>query len=635
MRPLLQRQRSAITLLSILLLSATATSAQTTSFTYQGRLTDGSNPANGSYDLQFRLFDALSGGNQIGATLVLNGTAVTAGIFNATLDFGANAFPGANRWLEIGVRPGNSGSAFTLLTPLQPITSMPYAIQTLNASSAINFSGSLGGDVTGTQAATVLANNAVTTAKLSDGSVTDAKIASVSASKITGTIPGGSTNYIQNSTAQQTSANFNISGNGTAGGTVTGNVVNAATQFNLGGSRILSNPGTDNVFAGVEAGSVNTGSGNTFMGAGAGRANTLANLNSFFGDRAGWRVTTGGGNSYFGAAAGSLSDTDYNNSYFGALAGANSTGYSNSFFGFEAGQSNTHNGNSYFGAFAGSSSTGATNSFFGAVTGGHDVSGFGLTLIGNSADVASDSLSNATAIGAGATVAASNTLVLGNNVNVGIGTSAPTSKLEIVAQDGLAITGYQPYITLRDTSTGNTKSVIQGFNGNINFIPQSFIGGSAGMVLYSSTGHLFVVGNVCAANISCASDENLKKDIQPLKYGLDQLLRLRPVSWQWKDPAAKQIPLGLLAQEVERVIPELVLRDPEPEKPLGLNYLGLVPITINAIQEQQETIERQQEQIADLGRQMERQHQEFEELKQSVCLSYPNATACHSTRTTR
>ena len=57
-----------------------------------------------------------------------------------------------------------------------------------------------------------------------------------------------------------------------------------------------------------------------------------------------------------------------------------------------------------------------------------------------------------------------------------------------------------------------------------------------------------------------------------------------------KDPSERQLPLGLIAQEVEGVIPELILREADPAKPLGLNYLGLVPVLIKAIQEQQTTI---------------------------------------------
>src|SRR5438094_7235309 len=119
----------------VILLGATATLGQTTSFTYQGRLTDGGTVANGLYDLQFALFDSASSGAQIGSTQTLNSVLVSAGVFSVTLDFGANSFNGANRFLEIGARPSGAGS-FTLLTPRQQVTSTPYAIRSANASSA-------------------------------------------------------------------------------------------------------------------------------------------------------------------------------------------------------------------------------------------------------------------------------------------------------------------------------------------------------------------------------------------------------------------------------------------------------------------------------------------------------------------
>src|SRR5216117_4088320 len=109
--------------------------AQITVFTYQGRLTDVGNPANGNFDLQFALFDNSAGGTQIGATLTRSSVAVSGGLFSVQLDFGVSAFTGANRFLEIGVRPAGGGS-FTILSPRQQISSTPYAIRTLSAASA-------------------------------------------------------------------------------------------------------------------------------------------------------------------------------------------------------------------------------------------------------------------------------------------------------------------------------------------------------------------------------------------------------------------------------------------------------------------------------------------------------------------
>ena len=116
-------------------LGATTARAQTSSFTYQGRLTDGGAAANGNYDLQFALFDSLSGGAQVGSTQTISTVAVSNGVFTVSLDLGANSFPGANRFLEISARPTGAGS-FTLLTPRQQITSTPYAVRSASAASA-------------------------------------------------------------------------------------------------------------------------------------------------------------------------------------------------------------------------------------------------------------------------------------------------------------------------------------------------------------------------------------------------------------------------------------------------------------------------------------------------------------------
>ena len=66
--------------------------AQTTAFTYQGRLSSGSGAANGSYDLRFALYDVASAGTPQGNGLTNAATAVTNGLFTVALDFG-NQFP--------------------------------------------------------------------------------------------------------------------------------------------------------------------------------------------------------------------------------------------------------------------------------------------------------------------------------------------------------------------------------------------------------------------------------------------------------------------------------------------------------------------------------------------------------------
>jgi hypothetical protein len=95
-------------------------------FTYQGRLLDGGNPANGTYDLRFTLFDALTGGSQVGSPLTLSSQTVTNGLFTVTLDFGTTAFRGAARFMQIEVQ--HNGGGFVLLAPRQPLTPAPYAM---------------------------------------------------------------------------------------------------------------------------------------------------------------------------------------------------------------------------------------------------------------------------------------------------------------------------------------------------------------------------------------------------------------------------------------------------------------------------------------------------------------------------
>src|SRR4051794_10456629 len=85
-------------------------SAQTTEFTYQGSLKDGVNAANGNYDLEFKLFNLVNGGAQQGGTLQRLSVPVADGIFSVLLDFGAGTLPGADRFLDIAVRPSGGGA---------------------------------------------------------------------------------------------------------------------------------------------------------------------------------------------------------------------------------------------------------------------------------------------------------------------------------------------------------------------------------------------------------------------------------------------------------------------------------------------------------------------------------------------
>jgi hypothetical protein len=82
------------------------------------------------------------------------------------------------------------------------------------------------------------------------------------------------------------------------------------------------------------------------------------------------------------------------------------------------------------------------------------------------------------------------------------------------------------------------------------------------------------------------SDERFKQSIQDLPYGLDEVMQLRPVSWDWKTGGQD---VGLIAQDLQKVIPEFVV--PIADEALGINYMALMPVVLKAIQDQNKLIE--------------------------------------------
>ena len=146
-------------------------SAQTTAFTYQGRLLDGGAPANGSYDLLIGLCTSAGGGSPVAGPLAFPATPASNGLFTVTLDFGGAWFDGGARWLEISMRPTGALN-YTTLAPRQSLSSAPYAIRAANAGLA-----------------TSVPAGAISSAMLADGAVTGPKLAPGAVSQLGA--PGG------------------------------------------------------------------------------------------------------------------------------------------------------------------------------------------------------------------------------------------------------------------------------------------------------------------------------------------------------------------------------------------------------------------------------------------------------------
>ncbi|MEQ1641888.1 MAG: tail fiber domain-containing protein [Pyrinomonadaceae bacterium] len=668
-----------------------AVAGQTTEFTYQGQLQSSSTPGNGSFDFEFVLFDAASGGVAVTPVLPRSGVTVTNGIFSVILDFGIAGFLGPARYLEIRVREAGGG-AFTTLGPRQIVSSSPHSIRSITATTATN-SLNLGG---------VAANQFVVT---TDPRMTNDRPPTP-----------GSSNYIQNGGTPQTAA-FNISGVGTA------STFNSLNHYLINGVRVVSNAGTANMFVGVNSGTVNTGSANSFFGAGsgfsnlagesnsffgalAGSLNTTGISNSFFGRSAGERNTTGGGNtflgtyngdrnttgssntfvgfsagrqnttgsdnaffgsgagfvntaddnSFFGSGAGHDNTSGANNSFFGRSAGgANTTGNSNSFFGSNAGEANVNGtNNSFFGflagsqTFGGSQGQGSLNSFFGDLAGqnnvigtgnsfygssagrnnassfnaffgyragvnhafgeqnsffgvgagasqtqgqgnsffGHEagdanITGFGNTLVGSGANVGSGNLSFATAIGALAVVSNSNTVVLGRTADTVRVPGSFASVGTITTNANLAVIGASNLIGIVDLGTlgaAGSQSICRNASGQIS---------------------------------TCSSSLRYKTNLNRYGFGLNLIKQLKPITFDWKDGGMHD--LGLGAEDVAAIEPLLVTHNSKGEVE-GVKYDRIGVVLVNAVKEQQQTIERQQKQI--------------EALKALVCNSNRDAAFC-------
>lgn len=146
--------------------------------------------------------------------------------------------------------------------------------------------------------------------------------------------------------------------------------------------------------------------------------------------------------------------------------------------------------------------------------------------------------------------ASTNRMAIANTGNVGIGTTAPGSKLTVAG----------------DVS------------------PNVDAGSNLGTLAKRWS-------NIYAANGTIqTSDRRLKTNIKNLNYGLKEVMALQPVSYNWNKTPNTDNKIGLIAQDVRALVPEVVKGD-EAKENLGMNYAELVPVLINAIKEQQKQID--------------------------------------------
>ncbi len=177
----------------------------------------------------------------------------------------------------------------------------------------------------------------------------------------------------------------------------------------------------------------------------------------------------------------------------------------------------------------------------------------------------------------------SDALTVLKNGNLGLGINTPDERLHI---DGILKIGTE---TIEDTGSNQLS-----FNASL--LPDE----DSVMALGDQTYRWQAVWSVDGTINT--SDRRDKTNIEPIGYGLDEVLLLNPVSFNWKTKSNNDTKLGLIAQNLLEIIPEVVIKPDAKGKNdrLGVYYADLIPVLIKAIQDQQDIINNQKLKVENL-----------------------------------
>jgi hypothetical protein len=436
---------------------------------------------------------------------------------------------------------------------------------------------------------------------------------------------------------------------GFAGNSTTTGLQNTATGYQALASNTT---GQENTASGVQALFANTtGIQNTAIGESTLPANTTGSDNVAVGAGSLEANTTGSNNTVIGGGLPN-NTTGSDNIAIGFAMYGNTTGAGNTAIGFNAVDSPEGNYNTGMGYLALYSNpcTASYNTAMGFGAGYLSYSivqcgqGNNNTYLGANTQPTDLRFNNVTAIGANAQVGASNSMVLGSingvngataSTNVGIGTTTPVSLLDVADQglhtyigDACGIAGYGgvAFGTAGFQTCTNYSILGDGANtfinsptGNISFRvknagdPSAMVitsGGDVGIGVNSPDNSLTVNGNADkpgGGSWGTYSDVRLKRLTGSFDAGLSQILKVKPVRYHYKEDNALGIRdrdehVGLVAQEVQKVIPEAVTENSQGY--LLVNNDPILWTMLNAIKEQQALINKQQRQIKQLTSQM-------------------------------
>ena len=419
---------------------------------------------------------------------------------------------------------------------------------------------------------------------------------------------------------------------------------------------VLQGTATRNTLVGSGAGGdVSEGFANTLLGASAGLAVEDADYNTFVGAFSGKEVNQNGTdkasrNTALGAFSGSYNREGQDNVWIGTFAGSMNSVYSyNSDIEIEihyTDNTDYHpsrgpqgatdvNGTVVFGAFAGANDDNSVSIGFEAIsdnTGSVTIGTFAQgtaqddITVGRSATNTSDqaitigtesssSHAQAITIGYQATSHADNTVVLGNSSTLNwdpstdgvtaLGnsnyrfTNLYSQAASISAADNSAAT-----IALwADSGTDNSdKWNLSAFDGGDFTISSESSGSDVAVISVSNSGNVTVAGD-----LTVNSDRRLKNDIQPLIGALALVQKLEAKTYYWNPELNRggEKRIGLIAQQVEGILPELVTENSQGIR--SVNYQGMIPVLIGAVKEFSEQAKQQQKQISLLKQQIQLQ----------------------------
>ena len=395
------------------------------------------------------------------------------------------------------------------------------------------------------------------------------------------------------------------------------NTIESGNTF-LGSHSGWQSVGDENTFVGVSAGAFNLGDRNVFMGYTAGLQNSEGTDNIYIGHESGKNGSAGSENIMIGSQAGLANVTGEHNVFIGYQAGTANTASNNTFLGFQAGRDNSDgNINTFIGRSAGAQNkTGDFNTFVGYQAGESNVSGNSNTYVGYNAGGNSIGSGNVFIGNAAGLNGGSDQLMIDNNA-----TSAPMIhghfdrdflKLNafVRIQDGALppnVTsgeGMELFydnildvgkIQVFDRGIGQWGTLDLGVHVVTNGIP-------------SPPSHSFAMPNVIGLGSAIArdwdtySDARIKSNIKPINNGLNLINKLNPVTYFQHDATQNehgfeimtdgQQTIGLVAQEVYHVLPEVVNKPIDEQKELwSMNYEKIIPFLIKAVQELSEEVD--------------------------------------------